>query len=592
MLIIRVGVVNCMDVIPVKEELLKEGLGDPILNALIPNSATYKVLLLQPHGDIEADASGIRNRDRTLATNQYGKFLEDANEKQADLVITPEYSVPWSVLETVIMNKQGPADGILWALGCESIKISDLNALKLALASVATVIYESFDSSSSSKFVSPLAYVFKAPINANLDESRTVILVQFKTEAMGGSDSLENFEMQTGTRLYQFGGGDYIKLVSLICADAFELNDTIAKKIHARALILHIQLNPDPRHISFLACRKKLLGYSRDETEILCLNWASNVIMKINGQANSWKTIAGSAWYLKSKEFDESDLTLCANHRLGLYYTSLQKHRSHALFFNYEPATYLLTATKVSHEGVQGAAPKRTGPRLTRTCTWDYEANEWVERSAIDDGFSTLVDESIDAQSAIKQIADSNPFNAERILALSAGEINQNSWYKVKFLDSCVIGLSEVIRRVTFVQDINVDAIKFRISRLKRFGHLWKILEQHTLPPSIDDLEGNFKFQWSLAFPQQNIKSSIGKLATVIYMGEECTIPQVKEKVECVESFMRDSFSDDDQYSQAIERFHVWYRNDDGDIVAYEPHRNLGCDRTVDKFSFDYVREQ
>lgn len=592
MLITRQEVVNYMELTLVKDILLDEGLGVPTLNALIPNVDTYEVLLLQPHGDIEADVSGVRNSNHTLAIDQYGQFLEDANEKQADLVITPEYSMPWSVLETVIKDIQGPAHGKLWALGCESIKISELDALKSALASEATVIYESLDSASS-KFVSPLAYVFKAPITANLYESRTVILVQFKTEAMGDLDHFENIGMQKGTHLYQFGGDDdSIKLVSLICADAFEFEDTIAKKIHDRGLILHIQLNPNPRHELFLACRSKLLRYSRDETEILCLNWASDVIMKINGQDKSWKTIAGSAWYLKTKDFDESDDRLCANHRLGLYYTYLQPHRSHTLFFNYEPATYLLTATKVAHVGVPGSASKRTGPRLTRTCTWDYEGNEWVELGTIEDGFSTLVDESIDAQSAIKQIADTNPFNAERILALSAGEINHNNWHEVKLLDSCVIGLPEFVRRVTFAQDMHEDAIKFRTSRLQRFSRLWNILEQNDLPPSINDLKDNFEFQWSPNYPQQNVRSLTGKHATIIYMGEDYTIPQIENTIARVESFIYESYLDFDQRISAQRRFHVWYRDDTDKNVPYKPYRHLNYDQAVDESPFYIGREQ
>lgn len=571
-----------MDVIPVKDILLEEGLGVPTLNALISNVDTYEVLLLQPHGDIEADINGVRNRNHTFAINQYSQFLKDANERQADLVITPEYSMPWSVLERVIKEEQGPAKGKLWALGCESIKISELDALKSALASVTTVIYEPLDSASP-KFVSPLAYVFKAPITDNLDELRTVMLVQFKTEAMGDSDHFENIGMQKGKHLYQFGGdNDSIKLVSLICADAFKFEDRIAKKIHDRALILHIQLNPNPRHESFLECRSKLLRYSGDATEILCLNWASDVIMKINGQDKSWKTIAGSAWYLKTKDFDESDDRLCANHRLGLYYTYLQPYRSHTLFFNYEPAIYLLTTTKVVHIGVLGCESKRTGPRLTRTCTWDNEANEWVVRGTIEDGFSTLVDESIDAQRAIKQIADTNPFNAERILALSAGEINQNDWYTVKLLDACVIGLSEVVLRVTFAQDRHKDAKKFRTSRLQLFSRLWNILERNKLPPSVRDLEDGFKFQWSQGFPHQNVASLIGKRATVIYMGENYDISQIKDMIACVESHIIKSSSDVDQCLSALQRFHVWYRDKNDKIDAYEPYRHLRYDQIVD----------
>ncbi len=478
-----------MDITPVADILLDNALRMPILNVLIPNADNYNVLALQPYGDIEASSKGVQSRDRVLATRQFGKFLEYAKETQADIVITPEYSMPWEVLSAAISIGEGPDQGKLWALGCESIKINELESLKESLAPFATIIYEPLDASSS-RFVSPLAYVFVTPSATTDGEAKTVVIVQFKTHAMGDPDHFEINGMLRGTRIYQFGGNEQnLKLVSLICADAFALNDGIAASIHDRALILHIQLNQNPRNEWFHGCRERLLRYSGDATEVLCLNWAEGVIMSISGHRLHWNNIAGSAWYLKTREFDDRDITLCSNHRQGLYYTWLQPCRSHALFFNYKPGIFLFNATKVAHIAVAGPASRRRGPQLIKTCNWNDEEGCWVEKTTADDGFSSVVSESGNAQIEIKRIADINPIKAERILALSAGEIKNNEdWHKVHFLDSCEIDSSEIVRRVTFSQDTHEQAIRFRTARLRRCSRLWEIIKNEELVDFIQDL--------------------------------------------------------------------------------------------------------
>lgn len=582
-----------MDIKPVSEVLASDGLGVPTLNALIPNEDNYTVLVLQPHGDIEASTEGVQNRNRDLAFSQFSKFLGNANDSQSDLVITPEYSMPWDILTAAISERKGPSPGKLWALGCESIRLSELEGLKESLAPFATVIYEPLDAGST-RFVSPLAYVFVTPFATHNAEAETVVLVQFKTHAMGDPDHFESNGMQRGTCVYQFGGGEQgLRLVSLICADAFAFEDKHAKAIYDRALILHIQLNQNPRNEWFLGCRDRLLRFSGDATDVLCLNWAANVTMWIGGEARSWNNIAGSAWYLKASEFDDRDTILCNNHRQGLYYTWLQPYRSHALFFNYNPATYLLTATKVAHIAVAGPISRRRGPQLTMTRIWNDADSDWVELPVAEDGFSAVVSESGNAQNEIKRIADGNPLEAERILALCAGEVNHNEdWHKVQFLDSCVIDSSEVILRVTFAQDTDEQAVRFRTSRLRRCGRLWDILRMEDLPPALLDLKDSFNFQWSQNSPHQNIISESGKRATVIYMGEDCSAAQIEATEKHVANFIHKSSSDVDQSLLARQRLHLWFRDASGVIVSYKLHRYVKIDQTGDKSQFDIGREE
>ena len=209
-----------MKIIPVSEVLAGEGFNLPNLNVLLPNVDNYKVLLLQPRGRIEVSVGGVRNRDRGLAHRQYAKYLEDAYHVGADLVVTPEYSMPWKSLRDALNAGVVPAHGKLWALGCESIKYSELEALREKLSDSVRVIFEPL-TADNERFVSPLAYVFNAPLVDGSGEERIVVLVQFKTHPMGDANHFEVSDLQRGTQIYKFGGseGD-LKLVSLICDSA------------------------------------------------------------------------------------------------------------------------------------------------------------------------------------------------------------------------------------------------------------------------------------------------------------------------------------------------------------------------------------
>ena len=263
-----------MDIQPVLGLLATAGLGDPTLRALIPNEENYSVLLFQPCGHIEADSTGVRHHNRELALNQFSAFLTHARDKDIALAVTPEYSMPWEVLVEAIKADHGPVDGVLWALGCESIPYSELEVLKQELAGQATVLYESLRPNPQ-RFVDPLAYVFRAPLSDCNGPGQLVLLVQFKTCPMGDNDHFEINGLQTGTQIYQFGDvGTGIRLISLICSDAFEFSDTDAQAVYDRALVLHIQLNPEPRQGQFCQYRSLLFGSSGDATELICLNWA------------------------------------------------------------------------------------------------------------------------------------------------------------------------------------------------------------------------------------------------------------------------------------------------------------------------------
>ena len=569
------------------------GFGSPVLNALMPNETNFSVLLMQPRGQIEATTAGVRNHDRALARRQFGCFLDDARQTQADLVITPEYSMPWEILINAIKSNTVPGPGKLWAFGCESIRYSELEALKQDLAPFATMVYEPLQADGA-RFTDPLAYVFRAPLTDGNGATSIVVLVQLKTFPMGDNDHFEANGLQRGTCIYQFGGGETsLKLVSLICSDAFALLDTHAMAIYDRALIVHIQLNPKPRQEQFRLYRDRLLRFQGDETELICLNWAGDVEVWCGDNVNPWNNISGSAWYLKPDKFDERDATLAANHRRGLYYTRLEPLHVHALFFNYKPATYLLQATKVAHIAVAATISRRRGPQLTKTFVWDDAATAWVEQVAAEDGFAAIVDEAGHAKDEIKRIADRNPFEVERVLALCAGKIgNSDDWHKVHRLDSCAIDTSEVICRITYCQDTDPFACNFRVARLKRCGHLWSILKTDgRLPPALADFKDDFRLEWTVDCPHQNAISARGQRATVIYMGEEANDTEIEAVAKTAAEYLHRGFSDPKGSHDARQRLAVWYRDQHGEIKQYGRDRFTKYNDPGDDAEFDIGRE-
>lgn len=577
-----------MQVVPVSEVLTRAGLGRPPLRALIPNEQNYDVLLMQPQGEIEADADGVRNRDSGLADRQFTGLLLRANEINADLVITPEYSMPWRTLVNALRSGLAPPCGALWVLGCESLRYEELDELRRESEPFATILYEPL-APDAARFVDPLVYVFQAP--AGSGEDRLVLLVQFKTSPMADPDHFEVDGLQLGSQVYEFGNsGQTVRLVSLICSDALAFDDALAQRVYDRALIIHVQLNPNPRQSQFRGYRDKLLGFAGDETELICLNWAQDVRQWSGEHELHWGNIAGSAWYLKLKDYDDRDEVLCQNHQNGLYYTRLQSMRAHALFFNYNPAIFRVRSSKVAHIGVLGTRSRRRGPQALETLGWDAGAATWVQVEVAEDGFSGIVAECGDAQAEITRIAGLNPIEAERVLALASGSIgDREDWFRVASLDSFAVDSTEVIRRLTFCQDGEETALRFRVARLRRCANLWRILTSVQLPPALADLRGGFQLAWTHNSPHQNAISSEGR-ATVVYMGEESNAELTERVHRTLAERLHRSFADPDRCRLAKQRLGVWWRQN-GDVLQWDRYHDLRFDQPGSSSEFDVARD-
>lgn len=522
-----------MEIVDVEQRLKRDGLGPPRLNALQANDTLYIVLTHQPMGRIRIAPGSIGHADRVSAMQRTAAFLQLAATagSQPDLVVSPEYSVPWDALLQAIEHGLMPEEGKLWVLGLESLPLGGLDAVRHRLGELAVVLDDDLSpvAQTTQQYRNPLVYVFIAKATAD-QSTRLVLLVQYKTVPSGDPENTEATGMLPGTYVYSFGNSpDEVRLITLICSDVFEFRQEDIDKYYDGLILLHLQLNNSPRHLLYKKYRTELFS-AAGRTELLCLNWADNVVSVDKDGANEhpWHNICGSAWYLLSPEMDLSDARILENHKHGVYYTRHEPIRAHALQFHYRPRVFLLQTTKVFHHAIAKPRSTRTGPQALKTFVWAMDQSNWVEpRTSIelpDDGFAeqlNRVSAGVVALDDIQDLYQIGPVAVERTMAITAGQFGVRAdWYTPPRIDSMRLCEQEIVRRVTILQDPAEEAVRFRslrfastraIAELRSVGFPW--------PYPVEALRQGFRFTWSQKYPNRNVIANDGTLATVVHAG-------------------------------------------------------------------------
>ena len=328
------------------------------LHALSTVRDPYRAALLQPTGVIEATPNRVGHFDRAAGHRLCADFLRSARDSMADLAVAPEYCVPWSVVDEIIGGALRPAMGAIWILGCESIAPADLNGVSLKCEQGNLIFHhETLDARqvAQKQYVDPVLYVFWSKDAGGIDV--LCLVAQFKTTPCRDERDVEINALYRGTHVYVFSNGpNTIQLITIICSDAFDFTPQVANA-HRDCLLIHIQLNQKPAHPAYAAYREELISVgSASNVELLCLNWAKNVIeMKAAGNSYGWDNVAGSAWYVPPSRFDGKSIDEL--HRRGVYYSMLSR-RWHAFFLNYDQHILLVRKQKVFFIGAQALAPR------------------------------------------------------------------------------------------------------------------------------------------------------------------------------------------------------------------------------------------
>jgi hypothetical protein len=518
--------INC---ISVKDKLDGHFMA-PELEVLKPDNQSYRCLLLQPSGPIYADSKRIGHLNIALAELRCKQFLELASSKDVELAITPEYCVPWTVLEEVAVGPTFPTPGRLWVLGCESATATQLSSFKAAVTHCCATMHE--DLPSQGTYTDPLVYCFQTRDNQGV--WRRVMLLQFKTCPSRDGHFLENEHLIRGKVIYQFQNqGAPLKLAAIICSDAFAVGERpeLLQELTDRSILIHIQLNQNPRHAHYRTYRTNIFAGDRDLTncDIVCLNWAQKIEQygATAGEPAKWNNIAGSAWYLPLHRCATKDQEILRNHKMGLYYCYMEDER-HALFFHYEEAVFELTVPKPVSIGF-GVIANKQGPLMVARWRW-ADVGKWETcGDPADSGLKALIEADPGINTALSQVVSTaDALAVERALALTCGTPKHTEhWFRVDQLDSCRIEQDEILRRITFAGDNSEKAALFRHERLQRAAALGRLLTNYqNWPPQVRDIQGA-QIAWSSAEPNYNIHKAGAKPAVVVYLGEN---PQ-REKV-------------------------------------------------------------
>jgi hypothetical protein len=520
-----------MEVVPISKVLGEhpKHLIGPKLSALQADDTLYTVLGMQPPGRLRITDESIGHADAAAANAFVRDFFRLALELEAkpDLVICPEYSVPWDALLQLLESGAGPERGKLWVLGCESLPLQQLNVYRDRLGERVIIIDEGVSQPvTTQRYRNPLVYLFRASSKVDSEE-HLVMLVQYKTVVSGDAGNTEARGMLPGRVVYLFGTAPTeVRLMTLICSDVFGLEDKDVVPYYDGLLLLHIQLNNNPRHTLYKPYRTRLFGYG-GRTELLCLNWAADVVVVDANGANiaEWHNIGGSSWYSRSQQMDCSDAKVSENHAHGLYYT--RARAAHVLHLHYAPRAFLLETTKVFHHGVIAPRTHLTGPRALGTYLWDEGEKRWQladkKEKQPADGFSQMlarVSHGTCDMTDLENVYARGPVDVERTLAISSGEFGPKpEWYEAANIDSMQLCEQEIVRRLTVTLD--PEGAEFRSRRMSSARALCELrATKFSWPREVDFLKEGYSLTWSKAVPNRNVVARNGRYATVIHVGQ------------------------------------------------------------------------
>lgn len=520
---------------------VEDFLGDLLLlplRCLTADRQPYGAMLLQPDGPIEGTTNRVGHRNQARGASLCRSFLRQSVQEHADLVVAPEYCVPWVIANEIaaVDSTMRPAVGAIWVLGFESISLVQLQQTADGLRQAGHFVqYESISAADAhlKSYVDPLVFVFwcsrsdGAPI--------LCFFVQFKTAPCRDGLDVEQRSLCLGKLVYTFNRGlNQIGLMSIICSDAFALTEAQVNDFHSNMLLLHIQLNPKPAHTDYARYRTQLLSIaSNKDVELLCLNWAGDIVeWTTDGKNKPWHNNAGSAFYVPPGKFSAQEPIVNEAHRNGLYYSLVG--RWHALYLNQRPHVILLQKQKVMMHGDPQALMPTTCASVVRRWTWDAEGAALAIATEAQDGFEVAVAPYPNLPEQLNALSAQSPIAVERALEMLVGAPKKSDrWFEIGVLESMRVADGEALRRITVHQDFAPDSqgVPFRKQRLQRAQDAATLPGKGVpWPPPLRDLEQGFSYAWTLGEPHQNVRATqTGNGAGLVYLGDQSDDDDVRK---------------------------------------------------------------
>lgn len=245
---------------------------------------------------------GMYSEDNSRQVQQIKAFLEIADERSVDLVVTPEASVPLEIIKKIINGEiSSPEEEKLWCLGVEGISKNEYKLLIEKWKNEQGIIFICPEKIVLGGHINPMFYIFQTA------EQRLAVVLQAKTGAM--KDEFfqhEQADLSNGEEIFivDLNGGEEAKnvLATLICADVLNVNIAqFCNEFHGKSpVILNIQMNPKPYHGKFIEFRENFFNDNAlHMPQIIVANWGRGTTIDLEGKpkTNSGYSDSGSTVY-------------------------------------------------------------------------------------------------------------------------------------------------------------------------------------------------------------------------------------------------------------------------------------------------------
>ena len=403
-------------------------------NALRKEKDKYRVALYQHSGTVIATKEFVRNKDQAAAEAAFKAFFDLALVQNPDLLLTPEYSCPWSVIDWLLDEKKLPAPGQLWVIGCESITPVELQAKidKYADSSVWCSELAHLNLAGPETFLDPVVYMLIAERDG---KSEPVLALQFKNVPMADAVlRIEPTNLIRGKITYVLSDPDkqrsaINRLVTVICADSLEFLKSWKAKLpdweHVPYVILHPQLTPITLDPNLASYRREIARTTCGQHyEFFSLNWAADSKIEMPELAKEISIKGQSARYMKptGARLDDEPIqtvnVINENHQRGIYLRFCNSSRYVAYYFHLGQLVFLFDSSPV-YMNVALPRAQRFGIDNAKTFGRSGSNGFWVEVPVLSDEIDYPPVGPLDAKT---DPCTNKPYEREMLLTMATGE--------------------------------------------------------------------------------------------------------------------------------------------------------------------------
>ena len=467
-------------------------------------STSVSIIKWQCKGEFISDTNrGIILEDE-LHINKALSYVKCAKETKAGLVLTPEYSFPYTVLEKIIDNKDlWPDKGKLWCLGTQGDSYNKFKDRIVRWKGLRNVLVEdiAYNKLSVKNFVSSLIYLFKN------EKDELIVIPQFKIGPMHDPwNQYEGGNLCEGSVIFIFDvSGNTIsnnRFLSVICSDVLYVEpNEIINNIGSdnNITLFHPQLNQKPRHHSFIDFRNRFITSNNTHRRLITLNWAEGT-SKCNSEYHF--NIPWSAFYQKSKhnfdalEADDNFRKLrMQNHKKNLFYTYNKNKRIDIWFSSIEEHCLLFHISKDSVENVSQLATHKFEPIAKSFYAFNTKENKWVEElCACKQDLFNIIGELDNEYSYPLNVCKSDSTKCineccvmdkcDYFFGLCFGDFEEGQ---------LICEEDETLHRLVVVGDIEIN--RKRKQKAELFKALIELLKAGVFPDEFEEFKDNLRFE-------------------------------------------------------------------------------------------------